>query len=284
MNDRSAGLWVVLLVALAGVLHVGPVGPQSGGQSEKRTPPAATQPAPLDELNGAEQSVIAELEKFYPVDHKDDSGCGKYFSAGGQSSGKPEKRCAVMDKFKESRSLAVIAMVPDPLDSHAAYRFDETLEALQTGAQEAGYLFDRFALTWPKPGSNPPSDKKDSKAGDFRTIPSVLLFRSRSEPDRVLVMFLVGETPTAGIHKMAMVSALQVSRALLAGQPISEERSRLRVIGPNFSGSVVSLRHADFCTYCQAGPIRAAAISAMENDHEGRRPTCPASAAQGALS
>src|SRR5262245_48887009 len=250
MNDRSSGLWVVLLVALAGVLHVAPIGPQTGGQAEKRTPSAATQPAPLDDLDGSEQSLVAELEKFYPVDRKNDLGCGEYFSAEGQTSDQSKKSgCAVVDSFRESRSLAVIAMVPDPLDSHAAYRFDETLEALQTGAQEAEYLFDRFALIWPKPGSNPPednksdnkkddkSDKKESKSGarDFRTTPSVVLFRHKSDKDHVLVMFLVGETPTAGVHKTAMVRALQLSRALLGSKVTSKEDSRLRVIGPNFS-------------------------------------------------
>src|SRR5262249_51521528 len=124
MNDRSAGIWVVLLVALAGVLHVAPVGPQTGGQAGKQTPPVA-QPAQLDEVHDSEQSVITELEKFYLVNPDKDRGCRQYFGFARQSSGRPEKSgCETMDLFKKSGSLAVIAVVPDPLDAHAAYRFD----------------------------------------------------------------------------------------------------------------------------------------------------------------
>ena len=88
--------------------------------------------------------------------------------------------------------------------------------------------------------------------------PGVLLFRKREteeEPTRVLFVFLIGETPTAGVHKKALfksfnliaqyissrnggcaASAPRQVRAVLARIPYV-----FRVLGPRFSGSERSL-------------------------------------------
>src|SRR5262249_38327082 len=89
---------------------------------------------------------------------------------------------------------------------------------------------------------------------DFRTIPAIVLFRSGTERDKAVVVFLVGETPTAGVHTTAMSSALRLSRVLLGDsqigiRPDNEKSSKLRVIGPNFSGSIPSIQHA-FQQWC----------------------------------
>ncbi|HEX2225279.1 MAG TPA: hypothetical protein VHN15_13850 [Thermoanaerobaculia bacterium] len=125
----------------------------------------------------------------------------------------------------------LIALVPDPVDSHLANRFDEALDAIQKAYAEAGYLQDRFWIPWKgKPADAP-----------YRQRPGVLLFRkfngqfgdqSRRELEAVL---LVGESPKQGIHKAAFAEAVEIARRLRRDQPV-------RVLGPTFSGSVESLR------------------------------------------
>src|SRR5262245_18880762 len=176
MNDRSAGLWVVLLVALAGVMHVAPIGSQTSGPVGKPAQPATIALPP--NLENAQQAVITALEQFYAVEPQKDKGCRNYFDLTDKTPGPAQEKpqCEALDRFwgpgetQNSGSMALIALVPDPVDAHAAYRFDETLESLQTGVQEAGYLLDRFSLAWPRSGSSPSTDRKDDKAGaeDFR--------------------------------------------------------------------------------------------------------------------
>src|SRR5262249_37766408 len=89
--------------------------------------------------------------------------------------------------------------------------------------------------------------------------PGVLLFRlARADSaleSTLAVAYLVGETPTSGIHQEALDSAL-AERASLGGRtsacPLPSDArhggpastDRLRLVGPSFSGSIPSLRHA----------------------------------------
>jgi len=65
--------------------------------------------------------------------------------------------------------------------------------------------------------------------------PGLLLFR---KVDRLLLVFLVGETPTSGVSKTALDRA---ARFILAR---SAQPATLRILGPRFSGSVPSYRRA----------------------------------------
>lgn len=126
----------------------------------------------------------------------------------------------------------LIAHVPDPVDSHLAYRFDESLDAIQKAYADAGYLQDRFWIPW----KGRPAD------APYRQRPGVLLFRKFNgqfgpQARRQLeAVFLVGESPKQGIHKEAFAEAVEMVRRLQPpGRPV-------RVLGPTFSGSVESLR------------------------------------------
>lgn len=139
----------------------------------------------------------------------------------------------------------LIATVPDPIDSPYGHAFDQVVDAIQRGVEKKdGYVLDRAWLPWeidrkakPKPGE-PASKLRETR-------PGVLLFRHGRDRNRQItqpelcVVFLVGETPMGGMHKLAFYNALKMMRDV--GHPDSKP---VRVVGPYFSGTATSLQFA----------------------------------------
>jgi hypothetical protein len=123
------------------------------------------------------------------------------------------------------RIEVLFATVPDPEKSHLGLYFDRTVESVQRAAGDLQYVFDRYWLPWGDQDKN----KENSDAGRPQGMPGVLLFRHDSE--KPLAVFLIGETPTSGIDRSAFLRALDYV----------PDGARLRIIGPNFSGSLPSL-------------------------------------------
>src|SRR5262249_48704146 len=72
---------------------------------------------------------------------------------------------------------------------------------------------------------------------DYTREPGVMLFRqTHGGGGKLLLLFLVGETPTSGIHKAAFLNALDQIQRLLRDVPL-----KIRVLGPTFSGTAASL-------------------------------------------
>jgi len=166
----------------------------------------------------------------------------------------------------------IIATVPDPIHSQLNHFFDSTMEAIEQGAFNEGYTFDRAIMPWPYSVESSASDTKgdakhkskhlkDSKSGfqvpaDF--FPGLMIFRegeirldarngNSSEPNpqfnplaAPLFVFVVGETPTAGINKDQFRSAVDIIRAIRKG--ISTAGPEFGILGPTFTGSLFSLR------------------------------------------
>ena len=59
----------------------------------------------------------------------------------------------------------LIALIPDPVDSGLSYRSTESLEAIQRGFAESGFLFDRHWFPW---------DGEPARRKVFRSEPGVL--------------------------------------------------------------------------------------------------------------
>lgn len=148
----------------------------------------------------------------------------------------------------------LIATVPDPISSRLPRFFDSFIESLENAAQASGYTIDRFALPWFGKRNGPGDDIPSWRPTLYESDPGLMLFRDPQDR-RLLLIFLVGETPTAGIHKEALLSALgQMSQfypwdpkhaELPPGFPQvggSAAPDTLRIMGPSFSGSAVSLR------------------------------------------
>jgi hypothetical protein len=135
----------------------------------------------------------------------------------------------------------IIATVPDPYDSHLDQQYDQFVESLRRAYEAAGYVLDRFFL----PGRDETATDKIASSPDSVTRPArelkpgVILFRGTGpKRGQVALLYLVGEIPTGGIHKDALRAALAERDELLA----ASDTTPLRVIGPTFSGSALSLR------------------------------------------
>jgi hypothetical protein len=74
--------------------------------------------------------------------------------------------------------------------------------------EASGYTIDRFALPWPENGKEAHDRTPSWHESLYDSAPGLMLFRDPSE-QKLLLVFLVGETPTTGVHKHAMFSALE---------------------------------------------------------------------------
>jgi hypothetical protein len=205
----------------------------------------------------------------------------------------------------------LIATLPDPIESHARWMFDRYLDGLSRGITASGYVMDRFGSEswWTAGNPHAAGASGTGGAGDGAEAgadgaggggadagahsvhhhegePGVVLFRT-TDGKRLLVLLIVTETATAGVHAHAMLTALDSAANLLALQypriatalskpapapsvpPALAEASAadptaganakgvradacctpsadrtLKVVGPTFSGSAVSLRTA----------------------------------------
>jgi len=142
----------------------------------------------------------------------------------------------------------LIATVPDPINSNANWTFDPVVSAISSAAAASGFLMDRFYIPdWsPEPDGASDSPRPTPRHEKW---PGVVLFRNagyKESDKRVLVTSLVFETPTSGIHQEAFVEAVRIA-AMWFTTPATVSASTpgtIRVLGPTFSGSIVSLRNA----------------------------------------
>ena len=157
----------------------------------------------------------------------------------------------------EKEIAYLIATVPDPIDTRLDHQFDRALDAIRRAIESADYTFDRYWLPWDRSktaaSAISPSDQKTAQT-EMRQWrdPGVILFRgSKTEKKRkrLLLLFLVGETATWGIHKEAFQNALQQINQIeelphQAGSKTTEATAKkkpLRILGPYFSSSTASL-------------------------------------------
>ncbi|MBZ5560911.1 MAG: hypothetical protein LAP13_00665 [Acidobacteriia bacterium] len=147
----------------------------------------------------------------------------------------------------------LIATVPDPISSRLPYFFDSFIDSIESAVEAAGYALDRFALPWVQKGSEGGSTLSPQRSL-YESTPGLILFRNPRD-HKLLLVFLVGETPTTGIHKRAMFSALDQMAQFYPWDPshaslppefpkttIRSPADTFKVMGPSFSGSAVSLR------------------------------------------
>lgn len=140
----------------------------------------------------------------------------------------------------------LIATLPDPTDSHLDWAYDTQLEAMRRAFESAGYVMDRFWIPDPKDSLETQGEGQPRRVARRDRVPGVMLFRHR-DPDvhQLRMLYLVSEIPTGGIHREALHAALLERRAVLSHRhlpiiPISP--NRIRLIGPTFSGSALSLQ------------------------------------------
>jgi hypothetical protein len=147
----------------------------------------------------------------------------------------------------------LIATVPDPLHSRLSLSTDSAIQAIAEAADASGWIFATQWLPWVDSANSEEKDpgKRRLERQETRIQekqPGILVFRrSASYVDQnatkekpsfkkdVLLIFLVGETPTAGVNP----AQFQLARAYM--RAIRETTDRVRILGPTFSGSFYSL-------------------------------------------
>jgi hypothetical protein len=224
----------------------------------------------------------------------------------------------------------LIATVPEPSSSPLRYEFDSYLAAIQLAAGRAGYTLNSFDLPWLDQTKESSSEfrldqeidieqetgkditsalrrdagrirprrwklKPDAENGHRSEREAGLLLFRRDNDSRaksLLLVFIVGETPTRGINKAALRDALDqtawlsgwkalnpsetgpayLHRAVIGvvGSSHGREKARrsgdsdeLRIMGPTFSGSARSMRNTlgEWLYSVEAGPKRIRIVS-----------------------
>jgi hypothetical protein len=166
---------------------------------------------------------------------------------------------------KTSGLKFVIVLTPDPVHTHLSLLFDEIAVAVQEGAQDEKYDFDSSWLPWDdqKPSYPLLTDQKQANTEQEvkETQPGIILFRNNSPKpvpqsdknappgngdDAVaqtyrqgLVVFLVGEEATTGVHRDQFRNAAAWIAAL---HPNNDRANKVAILGPTFSGSLPSLQ------------------------------------------
>ncbi|HLK32018.1 MAG TPA: hypothetical protein VKT29_02950, partial [Terriglobales bacterium] len=120
-------------------------------------------------------------------------------------------------------------------------------------AAEAGYSLDRFDFPWSRPEQQgaPAQPARDSR--DPETQPGLILFRQNCAGMygcRLLLVFVVGETPTSGVHKLALSSAMEQITELSYLAPRETHCAdhqplcvKVGLLAPYFTGAAASLRY-----------------------------------------
>jgi hypothetical protein len=255
---RNASVLPLMLVALlaGGALypHLGDA--RSSTPSSQSAIPIATSQigAVAGSEPGKEQATgaIDLLADFFGIDVSED-GLKRSVRFGGL-----DKAALALEVVKEAAANKdvtvrfLVATVPDAVDSHAGWQFDTIVDAIRSAVNASGYVLDRFYM--PDIGAEV---SPNAKAGTVRghlheRWPGLILFRDTgtvwTTPDppqtshrrnELLLVFLVAETPTFGIHQAAFVKALS-----FITQWDAQHLFPILVLGPTFSGSISSLANA----------------------------------------
>ena len=158
----------------------------------------------------------------------------------------------------------VIAILPDPIHTHLALMFDRMAEVIQQAAQDESYSYEASWLPWDDKEETylrlADEDRASYRKEMVEDQPGILVFRhspsedaskqsgqavSKSSNDPLepyrggLIVFVVGEDPTKGIHTEQFTNALAWIDKL---KTLNEKnRARTAILGPTFSGSFPSL-------------------------------------------
>ncbi len=135
---------------------------------------------------------------------------------------------------KQVRTVAtVIATIPDPDTITLAHYANQSVESLRRAAEGCGYSPDRHWFPW----FGDPEEESRKHFEPRNAQPGSLLFRRMKDGEtELLLVLLASETPTRGVHQPALRKALDYAK-LLRRQP-----EPLRIVGPSYSGTAVSLR------------------------------------------
>lgn len=257
--DKNIGLSAGLVALLALAAHVAlPTGSErgsdqseTGAQAKKSKAPPADKP-PRDNFEGP---WLATRQFFMPYGPPD---AGKKSPVESVDLMNPHDILACSGKcLSELRQFfgigagapveCLLATVPDPNHTRLALFTDHSIEAVWKGAEAAGWEFAAQWLPW-NDAVDPDEGDPVERARERRFVreqemqPGALVFRHAAGRGNWgvggLVIFVVGETPTAGVN----ARQFQIARAYMTalGTP-GPGAGTVKIAGPTFSGSFDSL-------------------------------------------
>ena len=217
------------------------------------------------------------------------------------------------DRRSNTKVEFLVATLPDPIESGLPHQFDRQFSSIQSALQGAAgqnFILTNFQLPWLRclkvAGEGKGEKAQDDKAASancgsnpaYASEPGVVLF---SEPGaaagnagrkkanlplradtHLLLLYVVGETPTSGIHKAALTTALNEIAWFCGFQPNGDSRPRwlkgkadcenIRVIGPTFSGSAQSLDLALSTWMSSLGELPVASVNMISGSATAVQP------------
>src|SRR5277367_25772 len=223
-----------------------PLGAESAGRGVQ----AESSPRGAATPNNATSGKVTQIggkQLFNPEDicsvakyemHEKLSEFGVDFPDVGES-GKPAASITTGTKDLGPPTEAMIALVPDPVHTHLALRFDRYIDVLQQALQDSisentqGWIYVSQWLPWdpvPYQSSQDPINRANVHMfdADRECTPGVLIFRRNryqqaSVQGEFLLVFLVGESPTSGLlrqdqflYAMQSWHTIQLRREALA--------------------------------------------------------------------
>ncbi|MGI8978561.1 MAG: hypothetical protein ACR2FY_05010 [Pirellulaceae bacterium] len=267
-------IWLILVTLLGGAFLVqrgnqpaedkgGGAPPTSHAASEAASSDANDRlRAPLREFLGltlqpskvVEPSVLGNLSVEMPLPEKGRMRASAEWLGPTPAVERGKDQTDLSKAIKDNVGLLefLVVMVADPIETATNYRFDLQLDTLHKALGADGYVPDHYYLPW-----NP-----QDQANRHRLEPGVLLYRRNgpslskcSNSQRridLLMVYLVGETTTSGIHKEAFLAAVRQIKTLekmtcppepspQSIRPKPDSRPTIRVAGPLFTGSADSL-------------------------------------------
>jgi hypothetical protein len=278
----TAGITVIIAVAITAMRFSGaPPSVQadkSHVNANNKMTPRPAQPNPSKYTGGC-TTFDAEL----PSNSKKDADLGtaksvidRFFGLRGNE--------GVKKSLLPTDTHYVIALVPDPRHTNLSLMFDREMVVIQQAAQDEGYTYDSSWLPWRNESATYPllqdQQLQKSQTDHREACPGILLFRKGvsdvdnnddlkrgaypylpakpAEPYKEgLIVLVVGEQPTRGVNEDQWSNAILWLRDNASPQAFGEgvngtgtlpvPRS-LEILGPSFSGSLVSLQR-DLSTF-----------------------------------
>ncbi len=164
-----------------------------------------------------------------------------------------------------------IALAPDPRHTNLSLIFDREMVAIQQAAQDQGYNYNSSWLPWQSDSSAAyalleDQQRTEDDTGRREACPGLLVFRKSIRDlgrdtdlahlhdayDEALVVLVVGEQPTGGVNQTQWENAIAwLHENAYVPQKGSPQWRPLHILGPTFSGSLVSLQR-DLATAARA--------------------------------
>ncbi|HVN88474.1 MAG TPA: hypothetical protein VMT61_01535 [Candidatus Binataceae bacterium] len=287
-SSRSGLGAPALIIVVLAALGLGPslFGPKAPTPNQSSTETATPAVAPPNNVSASEEvpghSAAALLENFFDTNTTQVN--DRPWSRGDHpSTGEARVLTGSRAHFQID---FLVASLPEPGSPPLRSQFDADLDAISFAVGRDGYSLANFDLPWIDDASKSGPSSSDSalagKGSRSRTEPGVMLFyREAKEPQdfsRLLVMMIVGESPTRGVNPTALRDALDQIAWLSGWKPgkpsapaylsamvqsaVSGAR-QVRVIGPSFSGSAISIRNVleEWSTSFASNPPQARIVS-----------------------